>query len=252
MTSQHCKNCLSRYQGQFCPHCGQSSKVRDLDWPFLWNDFRFLLFSYDSSIFLSLRNLLIRPGPFIQDFLAGKRVKAFFPFRLLLTLAGLYTALAVTTKVNLVSLSDSAYPTQSAHQVHVVLNWVVSHYALAEICLVPILAVCTFLTFRKAKLNLAAHTAAAADFVCQMLTIKTVFLIIALALNHRTYFLIATLPMLTSAALIAFTLYQLFPKLPPWERIFRIALNYAMFLSVLSLVLFCILTYLNEISPKQS
>ncbi len=190
--------------------------MKDIDWKFLWNDVRFLFFSYDASIFLTLWNLFRRPGVFIREFLAGKRVRRFSPVRLTLTLAAVYAGLLTTAKVKLVvSTAEATSIGLSAERIQ---EWVLAHYGLVEIALVPILGLSAYLAFRKGGLSLAAHFGAAAYIGCQNIVLKILFLLVALLSGQRVPILLSTLPTAATCGMVAFTYWQLFPSLGGWTR----------------------------------
>jgi hypothetical protein len=105
-----CPNCETVHEGNFCPHCGQSTT--DFNQPFreIFGDFLNATFNLDSRLLRTLFPLLFRPGVLTREFLAGRRVRYISPSRLyfvssfffflLLTLVGLR---AITTSKDVAS-----------------------------------------------------------------------------------------------------------------------------------------------------
>lgn len=85
-----CKNCGEIFQGNHCPHCGQSRHTPRFT---IRNAFQNILsgfFNIDNGFSRNLLELLYRPGYMIRDYLKGKRVHYFKPFQNLFVLAALY------------------------------------------------------------------------------------------------------------------------------------------------------------------
>ena len=85
-----CKGCGTDYVGNFCPRCGQSSKVEER--MSLWKTFLLFLDVWgmgNRGMFHTLRDLIFRPGYLICDYLMGKRSAYFPPFKLLFLLTTL-------------------------------------------------------------------------------------------------------------------------------------------------------------------
>lgn len=85
-----CHACDTRYKGNYCPRCGQSSKVEQK----MSLVKTFLLFIDvwgigNRGMFHTLRDLILRPGYMICDYLRGKRSAYFPPFKLLFLLTTL-------------------------------------------------------------------------------------------------------------------------------------------------------------------
>lgn len=85
-----CKNCGRNYEGNHCPHCGQSRNTPRFT---IRNAFQNILsgfFNIDNGFSRNLLELLYRPGYMIRDYLKGKRVHYYKPFQTLFVLAALY------------------------------------------------------------------------------------------------------------------------------------------------------------------
>ena len=88
--SRVCPACDTEYQGNFCPRCGQSSKIEKR--MSLWKTFLLFIDVWgvgNSGMFHTIRDLILRPGYLISDYLTGKRSAYFPPFKLLFLLTTL-------------------------------------------------------------------------------------------------------------------------------------------------------------------
>ena len=92
-----CQNCGEelRVGTRFCPFCGQK-KIRKEDYTFkrMLKESIFDFFHIDAKLFSSLFPLLFRPGYITNQWLAGKHMKYFKPFKMFLIISILYFVLA--------------------------------------------------------------------------------------------------------------------------------------------------------------
>ena len=84
-----CATCGTHYQGNYCPRCGQSARIGRYS---IKNALLLFLDVWglgNRGMFRSIRDLILRPGYMIRDYLRGMQVAYFPPFKmffLLLTL----------------------------------------------------------------------------------------------------------------------------------------------------------------------
>lgn len=90
-----CKNCGNRFEGKFCNLCGQGADTYRITWKEILHHLPHALFHLDKGIFYSIKELAIRPGHTIREYLVGKRKHHFNPFLMLLLLTGLCSYLYV-------------------------------------------------------------------------------------------------------------------------------------------------------------
>lgn len=84
-----CKNCNNEFEGRFCNQCGQPAATHELNFHFLMHDVQHGLFHLDKGVFFTIKELFIRPGYSIHEYLHGKRAQHFKPISLILVLAGI-------------------------------------------------------------------------------------------------------------------------------------------------------------------
>lgn len=85
----NCLNCNHPLQpkDQFCSNCGQKAKTRRLPFWSGLSDFFINAFSFDSKVFVSLRELLLKPGLITQQYNAGMQARFVVPLRMYLTIS---------------------------------------------------------------------------------------------------------------------------------------------------------------------
>ena len=94
-----CPTCGRHYVGNFCPQCGQSAKIGRYS---LKNALLLYLDVWglgNRGMFRTIRDLFLRPGYMIQDYLRGMQMAYFPPFKMLFLLATL--SLLVSSGLNI-------------------------------------------------------------------------------------------------------------------------------------------------------
>lgn len=100
-----CKNCETRYIGNYCPECGQSSKRYDKPFRFIIADFAGNIFAFDTRLWSTIRAVLINPGQMAMDIMNGKRARYVPPFRLYVFISFIFFLL-INFTVNKVKEDD--------------------------------------------------------------------------------------------------------------------------------------------------
>ena len=84
-----CSTCGTEYQGNYCPRCGQSARIGRYS---LTKAVVLLLDVWglgNRGMFRTLRDLILRPGYMIRDYLSGMQMAYFPPFKLFFLLTTL-------------------------------------------------------------------------------------------------------------------------------------------------------------------
>ena len=101
MTEQHhrCCTCGQEFQGSYCPCCGQSARIGRYSFKNAVLLFLDVWGMGNRGMFRTLRDLILRPGYLIRDYISGMQMAYFPPFKLLFLLTALL--LIVDSGVNL-------------------------------------------------------------------------------------------------------------------------------------------------------
>lgn len=143
-------NCWEMYEGNFCNLCGQPSAVHRIDFHFLWHDIQHGLFHFDKGILYSLKQLYIRPGHSIREFINGKRVDHFQPMILLAVFYGLLYHSFGIDNTKIFNGNDQTLVDYVSYN-----NWLSTHFSWIAQCSIPLYAIGTQLCFRKQGYNFA-------------------------------------------------------------------------------------------------
>lgn len=96
--SHQCATCGTRYEGNYCPRCGQSAQIGHYSFKKAFLLFLDVWGLGNRSMFRTLRDLLLRPGYMIRDYLQGMQMAYFPPFKMFFLLIAL--SLLVSTGLN--------------------------------------------------------------------------------------------------------------------------------------------------------
>ena len=238
-----CANCGRAIDGaeqKFCPACGQPTPASRIDWRFMWNEFEHGVLQMDRGILYSLKELMLRPGRLMRDYLEGRRARQARPFPLLMVTAAAIVFLGkllLDDDVMDFAFQMGALPATGASvderavqaaflQVQpAVQHWIDRNFALLTLLLVPLEALVFRLAFIGTGRNYPEWLV-----VTALLTVQ-LFVFWGLSIPLQRWF-----PQATAVALalgVCYTIYslvQLFAELPLWESLLRTLAGVAAYL----------------------
>lgn len=84
-----CLTCGQSDTGNYCSECGERLKPRRISWDDLFSDYWNDTFAFDTPFLSSVKNLIKRPGHFVNDYVKGTRAQFSRPFHFYLLLLAL-------------------------------------------------------------------------------------------------------------------------------------------------------------------
>jgi len=90
--SNICKNCKTTLQGDYCHVCGQKD-TEPFSLKALFFEFLDSFFSMDSKLFITLKNMIIKPGFLTTEYWNGKRSRYISPMRIYIVMSFIMFAL---------------------------------------------------------------------------------------------------------------------------------------------------------------
>ncbi|SHL96397.1 Protein of unknown function [Chryseobacterium carnipullorum] len=231
-----CKNCGNNFEGNFCNHCGQSSKTSRINLDFLWEDIQHGIFHYDKGIVFSGKSMFLKPGSIIKEYIDGKRVGHFRPISLSLVLAGIYALIYHLLTINLLTSDDKA-----SIELY---NKVFEHYYWFVFITIPLISLATALAFRKkSEYNFYEIFILESFKASQRLIVHILFLPVLYFFNStKSVQNITSLLMIIDFGLILWTNLQFFNKLSWTNVLIRSLIGYVVyFLMVLLLAVVLLL-----------
>lgn len=156
-----CKNCGQEAEGNYCSHCGQSTGVGKLTASGFFRELFDNTFQLNRGLFFTMRELLLRPGSSMREYLAGKRKSHIKPVAFVLALSTLYFLASRITGVNTL-LDDAAVGFTNASAdfpIPLAIDWFIENYAYTTLLLLPFFSLLTRLTFFRSKTTYIEHLA---------------------------------------------------------------------------------------------
>ncbi|MBQ9215645.1 MAG: DUF3667 domain-containing protein [Prevotella sp.] len=176
-----CPTCNTRYKGNYCPRCGQSFQISRYSFKTAFLLFLDVWGLGNRGMFRSIRDLLLRPGYMIRDYLSGMQMAYFPPFKMFFLLATL--SVLIDSGLNVkrldtinkakeniaVSLKDNqemtektekteeiseeemkqrAYGLKIDNTVKTVTNWIMDHQTIFQLLWLIVLSAPLYLFFR--------------------------------------------------------------------------------------------------------
>ena len=166
-----CKNCGNQFEGNFCNQCGQKKSVKRFAFTNLSSEFIHGFFHFHKGLLFTIKELIIRPGSMISEYLEGKRVNYFNPFTYML----------------LVSIVGGFFHPYSGLLEHSDRFWLGTpeaieftrkHFSIRLLIAIPVYGTMSFIFFRKANYNFAEHLIINAYMIDQIALIFTAFFIL--------------------------------------------------------------------------
>lgn len=159
-----CKNCKQNFDGNFCNNCGQKHNVERLNFNYLINEISNNILQVNRGIFFTIKELTIRPGHTIRDFLNGKRKQHFKPLAFILFTSAVYVLITYFT--NPITVVEEALSgitdalSNNGEKLSItanILNWLLSNFAYSTLLLIPIFSFASYICFLKEKYNYIEH-----------------------------------------------------------------------------------------------
>lgn len=102
-----CPTCHTHYAGNYCPRCGQSAKIGRYSFKTALLLFIDVWGLGNRGMFRTLRDLVLRPGYMIRDYLSGMQMAYFPPFKMLFLLTTLSILVAHGLNIRGTSQAES-------------------------------------------------------------------------------------------------------------------------------------------------
>lgn len=262
-----CLNCEHPLTGQYCKQCGQQADTQRINWYYLWHEITESLWGIERGILFTLRELFVRPGYTIREFLAGKRISHYRPLALLLLLGAIYVFVSQVLHVDLLKASQEVYsypkpkansPIQTKEILTKYFQILDDNQQFGDLFMVPFVAFWCWRLFRRSGYNYPEMLVAQTFIANFGLFFSLVMLLAFWVLGDSTTILtgIMSVSMLIPLAYNAFAHTQLFRgKLRPLSIVLRSVsaylLGYMSLLLVMGFILF-VYTIIFIVSTDQN
>ena len=169
MHTMKCKNCNGIVRKNFCSTCGQSTRVGKITFKSISQDAFQGIFYIKNGFLFTVRELFLRPGETIQNYLDGQRKRYFKPMVYVIVLSSLYyisvhlagkTTLFETLISGLIENSESIINidiNDDKVKVPGILIWFSKNHAYFTLLTIPLFALASFISFLGLKVNYLEH-----------------------------------------------------------------------------------------------
>lgn len=127
---RECATCGTRFEGNYCPRCGQSAKIGRYSFKKALLLFLDVWGVGNRGMFRSIRDLILRPGYMIRDYLRGMQMAYFPPFKMFFLLIAL--SLVVDSGLNIQGINRSKLNEAEEHEI--VAGWFNSEEVQTVLC----------------------------------------------------------------------------------------------------------------------
>lgn len=232
-----CKNCDQPIEGNYCSHCGQSTKVDKINFSNFITDFTDSVFQVNHGLFFSIKELFLRPGYSIKDYLNGKRKNHIKPIAYALTLSTIYFIFSQvfesTTIADdfIIGFSNFSEVKGSNQEDLKILQWFADNYAYTTLLLLPIFSLGSYLSFKNAKYNYLEHLVLNAYIAGQQAIFYSVSSTFSLVPSENDF--LVSLPLMAASLYTFYVYWQFFSERSRLSVVLRTILSYIIYLGLL-------------------
>jgi len=145
----NCKNCNNELSGNYCSNCGHHAIVKRIDSHYIKNELRDIL-HFERGFFFTSKELLLRPGLNIREYISGNRNRLVKPITFLIVTSLIYTLI-----VNFFHIEEEYINYEQIEEsvISTILRWVQENNGYANIIMGFFIAFLAKLFFRKYGYN---------------------------------------------------------------------------------------------------
>jgi hypothetical protein len=145
----NCTNCNDELIGKYCSNCGQPVKVKRIDGHYIVHEIEHIL-HFERGILYTIKELLIRPGQNIRNFIAENRSRLVKPIIFIIVTSLIYTIISHFFHIEdeYVNFTETKKTTTSS-----IFSWIQNHYGYANIIMGVFITFWLKIFFRKYDYN---------------------------------------------------------------------------------------------------
>jgi len=228
MQTKLCKNCHNIHENNFCSHCGQKTNTVRLNWHYVKDELEYTFLHINKGLLYTAKHLFTNPGETIRGYIDGKRVQHYKPILLVFVLAGLTGLLThylgieklVPTTTEQTAKMKAGFTLGKES-----LDWMLTHYAIIELGLIPIISLCSYFAFKKWGYNYIENIIINCFASGQRLLFGIAIFPIEYLLSSSKYFMIiASILSFPTYLLTIWTYYKIYDKKEIGDFILRFLL----------------------------
>jgi hypothetical protein len=169
-----CTNCLKPGEGNYCEYCGQKMNIERVSLKELAREFVYsLTHAGKKGLFYTIKELFVRPGTVIQQFLEGQRKSLYPPMSYLILTATISTFLTLKYHFFTHTYSEQSINIGTLGEFFA---YAEKYTTIINIITIPVFAFCTHLIFVKSKYNFAENVLLNVYITSQQLVLLVLFI----------------------------------------------------------------------------
>lgn len=235
------------FEGNFCGNCGQNAKVKKINLKYLMDEIPDSLFQVNRGFLYTVKQLTLRPGHSIQEFLEGKRKPYYKPFAFFLITSTVYFLLPYLLDKNtfiddlLLGFRDGMKENNVSADSGI-LDWISKNQNYFILLFLPLFSFASYLAFIKSKYNYFEHLVINMYITGYQMIIYLIFSFVFFEEN-----LLITAPLIIGFVYNFWTFNQLFEDKKIWNKILWLILAYIIFLAEILLVMFLVVGIMTRL-----
>lgn len=172
----NCLNCNENIIGKFCYNCGQKTDTHRITLKhFLFHDILHGIWHVEKGILFTIKEAITRPGQAALDYISGKRIKYYNVFYLVLLLIGLNVILSDFYEYLLDTYFKDKYANiKSTTENKANTEFFNNYFKLIIFGIVPVLAINSFIIFKRKKFNFSEHLIIAGIVLLGIMILTTI------------------------------------------------------------------------------
>lgn len=145
----NCNTCQTQISQNFCPNCGQAATLKRIDSHYIIHEITHVV-HFEKGILYTIKELLIRPGVSIQNFITTNRNRLVKPIIFIVITSLIYSLIITFFHIEEGYMKiDEANPSTLG----AMMKWIQSHYGYANILMGVFIAWWLKLFFKKYDYN---------------------------------------------------------------------------------------------------
>lgn len=147
-----CKKCESEFQSKYCPNCGHPQKFERINGRYIISEIG-SVFNFQKGIFRTIRELLIRPGQNIRQFISEDRSRLVKPILFILICSLTYTVFVQIFDFKDAYIDLHIEINDSDSAMSLIIQWITQNYGYLNIIMAVFVAIWIKIFYRKYDYN---------------------------------------------------------------------------------------------------
>ena len=206
----HCKNCNTLLNGNFCPNCGKPATLKRIDGRYIFREIANFFYAEKGWLYTT-RKMLVAPGESVREYLTEERSRFIKPITFLIITSLVYTLACHFFKIS-VQTFQAQLPVKAeveALPINALLStWVIDNNGYASMIIGFFMAFWLKLFFRKPGYNLFEFFV----LICYLLGITSLLSAVIFMIQGVTNLNLISINILIVAIYIIWGIGQFFDK----------------------------------------